>query len=722
MSNAQQPAPSAAAEATAVSPLLRKILANRQGFRGALFLLAALFFAYPAIMLLRHGMTFRMPYLYAVAMGLASLVVAVLDAVVKDEDEALQVRLELMLLGGLLGLFTALFGLGLWFFTYREEIAGGLEKWRENWGALAWPALALLGGLALMFLSVQLVRGMERRNQTLRRTIYGYNVVLTTLLLVAVLTLPNVLAYAEPFTRFFGRPFDWTESKINAISAPLRNMLTDLRQPVKAYLIMPRGNLITQDMTTVLENCRGLTPKFTWELLDPTRRDNRDKVLTMMQTYNIGDPSGLLVVVESESDKGKPDFAFLKSSDLADEIRGGRTSAVTYTFLGENALLKTLQWLTEGKMVIYFTQGHGEMKIEPGPPQRMPGRRQEGDSLSTLRSRLTDRKGVEVKPLTLDASTKAIPDDASVVVIARPTRSFGKAEVDALRNYVRRNATTKKAKDSEKEEEAVTAGKLFLLLDPVIEREGDSARFARTGLEEFLAENNVKLGMNRILSPDIRPPTGVVCWTAEDSPNPVARAFHLGATSFRQFVFLDARTVDPLAPDDRGGGPKVVQPLMETLPGIRYWAETDANRDPTAAAAAINNDPTLAEKRLSKGPLTIAVATLDSGAPPGMPRDMAHAGLQKDTPRMVVFGSAGWLSNERLEDASGRVNVDLFNSCVQWLREKSSLGVTIEGKKRKEYDPNLLPQDAGRVLYLPLGLLLLSVVGLGLGVWVVRRR
>src|SRR5262249_39462730 len=100
-----------------------------------------------------------------------------------------------------------------------------------------------------------------------------------------------------------------------------------------------------------------------------------------------------------------------------------------------------------------------------------------------------------------------------------------------------------------------------------------------------------------------------------------------------------------------------------------------------------------------------------------------HAGLMKETPRMVVFGTAGWLTDDMLVGARGGQYVDLFTSCVSWLREKSTTGSTyIEGKRRSDYDLGLQKPDAGRLLYLPPGLLLMGVVGLGTGVWVVRRR
>src|SRR5262249_37679689 len=153
-----------------------------------------------------------------------------------DEDEAAQaakLRLELMVLGGLVGLATALLGFVLPFTVYREQLGAGLDSWRKNPAALIWSGLATFGGLALMFASLQLGRGLERQNQNIRRLIYGYNAVLTGLLLLAVLALPNVLAYAEPFTRFFGRPFDWTKTDINSIDVKMRNLLAETKDPIK---------------------------------------------------------------------------------------------------------------------------------------------------------------------------------------------------------------------------------------------------------------------------------------------------------------------------------------------------------------------------------------------------------------------------------------------------------------------------------------------------------
>jgi len=106
-----------------------------------------------------------------------------------------------------------------------------------------------------------------------------------------------------------------------------------------------------------------------------------------------------------------------------------------------------------------------------------------------------------------------------------------------------------------------------------------------------------------------------------------------------------------------------------------------------------------------------------------VPRDRAHAGVVKDTPRMVVFGTANWVSDEGLNGNQANLRADLFSSCISWLREKASVGITIPPKTRKEYVLNVkTPEAISRMHFLPLGLMVLAVIGLGTGVWVVRRR
>src|SRR4051812_18748917 len=142
------------------SPLMRALLKNRKQLRIALFGVAALLAVIPIYMVGVNRTTavlLRPGFLYALAMWLVVQVLAFIDVSQPDEDEASQaakLRLELMLLGGLIGLATTLLGFILPFTYYSAEISAGLESWRQNPRAIVWTSLAIFGGLALMFASL----------------------------------------------------------------------------------------------------------------------------------------------------------------------------------------------------------------------------------------------------------------------------------------------------------------------------------------------------------------------------------------------------------------------------------------------------------------------------------------------------------------------------------------------------------------------------------------
>lgn len=718
-----------AAPAVPLTPLMRWLLTNRFAVRVAIFVFAGACILYPLVQLLRFGFGsgVSLNWIYSAAMGFIALSVGAYDLTnesADEEAEAAKLKLELMVLGGLLGLATVAFGFILPFTAFREQLGGGLDSWRkrENRTAVVVPALLVIGGLGLMFLSVQLVRGMERQNQAVRRIVYGYNVLLTSLLLLAVLALPNVLAYAQPFSNFFGRPFDWTQTEINAISDQMRNYLTELNEPVKVYLITMPGDPIGTDMETLLANCRSINPKFSWETVSL----RSPRVNSLMEKYSISSPQGALVVVGEEGEKAKPDFTLIKYTDLfeRDPSMARRGAPVSYSFLGENALFTALVSMTEGKTVIYFATGHDELAPDdkmaiPGmPPQQRGG-------LSQLRSRLTERKSVEVKTLALDRTATKVPDDASVVVIARPMKPYQPGELKVLREYLSRQAQTEPVKDGAagRTVEKVTAGKLIVLLDPVTQKDGATTTLLPTGLEPLLAEYGVKAGQDRVLivNPNLENPANLITMANPATANPIAKAFQSPPGRLRPFFFPNARSIEPL--DAKGGPTRSVEKLFIAPEGFGVVVETNFNINPDDLRAALLKDESRFEKRLSKTDVSIAVAVSDRSMPPGMPPDAAHAGVSKESPRMVVFGSSGWLTDEGLQEGGrGTVRMDLFNSCLSWLREKSSIGTTITGKKRKEYENTIPNTDLNRVAFLPLGLLVLGVVVLGLGVWVVRRR
>jgi hypothetical protein len=697
----------------------------------ALVVIGVAFAIYPIWLLIRQSMQVAIGpvFIWTVVMSLTNLLLGAVAFGFSGDGkmtEGEKLRVLLIAAGALLGLGLALLGFALPVFVYQETWAKGLESWREKPGALIWPALSLIGGLALMFVSLQLGRGMERQHAAVRRIIYGFNAVFMSLLLFAVLALPNVLAYADPFTRFFGRPFDWTATDVNSISPAMRNLLADLKEPVKIYVLLPSNNLIAQDTRTLLDNCRSLSSNLTWEFVDPRSSQNRTRLVGFMEKYAISDPSGLLIIRGDESEKSKSDHAFIKFRDLfSEDMAGARGGAFSYAYTGENALFNALRGMIEGKLVIYFSQGHGEFAFNSEPPAMARMRPRQTGGLSALKDKLSERKSVEVKALNIDRSLKKIPDDAGVLVVARPTQPFNPDELKVLQDYVSRQGRTNKVKDKdgrEREEEEVTAGKLFLLLDPLIQKEGGRSSMSPTGLEPLLARFNVKVGNDRIETISRPDPLEIIAWTPVESANSVAKAFSPSEDQRTVFIFRNVRTVEPGAAPPPGGSGAAVDKLMVAPVQVACWVETDFDRDPVSLAERLRDadGAELRAKMLSRKDLCLAVAVSDSAG--AAPRDAAHAGMLKDTPRMVVFGNAGWITEESLAGGRGTLRMDLFNSCISWLREKSSIGQVIPPKKRKEYELGIPPQEANKLKYLPLALMMLGIIGLGTGVWVVRRR
>jgi hypothetical protein len=602
-----------------------------------------------------------------------------------------RLRLYLLGIGGIAGFLTTLLGFALPLLVYQEQITKGLESWRENPWALILPASALLGGLVLMFISLQLGRGLERSSVGLRRLIYGYNAVLTSLLLLAILALPNILAYASPFAQRFGRTFDFTASGFHELAPATRNLVVSIKEPTTVYLLLSSDDPVGQDASAMLEACRNLNDQITWKLIDFRQRTNRQLLETLLNDYPVADPPGILIV---QGSKPNARAEFIRGDQLVQSQRPMPGERPQYTFTGEKAFVDALTFLSEGKVVIYFTQGTGEPDMAGVP-------RGKGMSLTRLRSRLGERKGMEIKELKFDANTRKVPDDANAVVVVRPTRPYTPAALDALRDYLRNRN-----------------GKLLALLPPVVQEEGGNRTLVQTGLEVLLRENGVQLGNDRLLAALAKRPLMVLGTTDENSTSEIARAFSPESRGNQiNWVFEDVRSIIGVA--DRQG--LSAQTLLVANPQLVVEAVGDLNIDPIAWAERVRGDKKKFLDLVEARPISIAVTVAESSGG-GMPRDQAHAQLLKEKPRMVVFGTASWVSDDLLGTNLGMGNIDLFTTCLSWLRERPAAGQSVPDRTRKLYDLGVPETRQSRLFYLPLGLMLLGVIGLGAGVWVVRRR
>jgi len=616
-----------------------------------------------------------------------------------------RLRFQMLILLGGVGFGLAALGLVLPFSeTFNEIITGGLDKWREHRWALLGIVGPLLGGLVLMFVGLQLGRGYERSNALLRRLLYGYNAVVSTLVLLLILLLINILAYVQvrPFS-YFSETLDWTASRMYSLNDTTKKVLADLQQPVKVYALLTRGGggLISADVQTLLENSHAVNPRFTYTFL--SRDLNRKEIEELQEKYKIPEPEGLLVVYGPEADAITD---FIRRDDLFTQVSSDPTGQgrPSYAFTGENALLNALDFLAsnKAKAQVYFTQGNGELDVKSASANRLD--EGVGKLFNTL-----NQGNYELKELRFGPTSEEELKKADVVVIARPRNPFPADALESLRKYLKGDGKKK--------------GKLVVLMDVQLDRTKEPPRMLETGLEGLLAEFNVQVNSDRIINLTEENPLTAFGFLDPESANPIAKAFTKGGEPTAMFPFVDTRSVQPAQPAQPPGpgqapsAPYTAEKLVYAYPPQLCFSEKNLLADPVDLAKKVRKDRALFNQVRAREPLAVAVAVTESkAAPMRNPHDFRPRSDQE--PVMIVFGDASWISNQGLNQD----NTNLFSSCLSWLRGRADLGQKIKPAVRPHYDLVVPSQARARLLLLPGALMLLGIAGLACGVWVVRRR
>jgi hypothetical protein len=622
-------------------------------------------------------------------------------------EQADRLRVTVLIVLGGTGLLTALLGLMLPFSSqpfsvtnYPEIFEGGVRKWRERENATAVTRLvaALLGGLVLMFIGLMQARTFERTSPNLRRLLYGYNAILTSILLVLIVGLINLLPYSgvRPFS-YANEATDWTRAGIHTLHPATKNVLAELKQPVKVYVLGSTGDRVAFEMTALLDKCRAIDPQLSWEQLSRDR--NGGAILELMQKYQLPDSEGVLIIYGTEPNTVHD---FIKSNDLFEQ-KFSEEPGRRFVFKGENALLNSLTFLSSGKSkaVVYFTQGNGELDFKESRSERIDV------GMGALIEDL-NRVNYQARELTVNPDTDKIPEDAEIVVVARPREEMPAKFVTALRDYLK--GTNRK--DNKK-------GKLMVLFD-VVQR-GGKGPLVRTGLEALVAEYGVRIGDNRVINPSQpREPLVLNVIANPNGKNPIARAFSNESEGVTPFVFYSARSVEPATTNPATPAPNPAESLIIAYPMRRYLVDTELNASPSGLVEELlRMPPDQARAKLTENPPSLAVAVTEGKAPPPIPNHdfMANPGQ----PRLIVFGDASWISN-RLEQQVAPFHFNLFTSCLSWLAERADIGTRVPPTQHDLYRMKAAPGSGWRLMLLPGALMILGVLGLGVGVWVVRRR
>jgi hypothetical protein len=610
-------------------------------------------------------------------------------------------RLMVLTIGGLSGLVTVLLiGLALPYFEWWNIFVGGVESWRKEWWRIGITMLALFGGLALMFASLQLARADERSSPGLRRLLYGYNAVLTGFLVLAILIVLNVSTYISvvpAWGSFFSKPSDWTASSLFTLSPASKNLLASIDQPTYIYVLLTQSDPFHSEVENLMGNLRAASRRIEVEYVSPESR----RAAELMKKYELPDILGILVVYGGEG-REEHEFVFRDELGTAD-----RMSPDKFSFEGENAVITKIRLLTEGKSraIVYFAQGDGELELKDSN-RAAPDR-----GLALLVERL-EKANYQVKELRLDDPTlDRIPADAGVVVIARPSQALSQKALKALDLYM--NPTAKDAKK----------GKLVVLMDVVTNRDGS---MIQTGLESFLEQFSVKVNNDRILALPTNLPTRfpfqILVEADASARNPLAVAFQ-----GERFLFTEVRTLQPKFSDPNSPFNRYTAEAFLVGPaGYTIIEQPPFRPDPAKYLLDLLKGTETDEKQrqqvqgmLTKTRPVVAVAVSEPKEP--SPDSDPHARLRgsKQEPRLIVVGDASWVANQEISRSG---NFDLMYGTLNWLRERPEIGQMAEPKERKFFSLNASPEGLTRLEWLPGFLICLTIIGLGGGIWIVRRR
>jgi hypothetical protein len=594
-----------------------------------------------------------------------------------------ELRVWIVAMGAGAGLLTALLGFVLGW-RWQENLVQWINDGKTQEARWVLAALAIfIGGLALMFFSMQPARAEERDSSLLRRLLYGTNAVLTGLLVVLVLAAVNVFVFLKlPDT------FITTAAAFKGLGTPAKEFLRTVDEDVHIYLIMPE-TLQVRSYTGLYGDCRGLlnacvdaNPHIKLTVLFPLTDDER--IREIMRRLKVPEKQreeyGVLVACGPDEERS----AFIPLSELLESDKTGMP-----LFQGENRVLTEIGFLTGGaqRPVVYFTQSNLEPSIEEGGEAKLR-------TANRVVQQLKDRR-YEVKPLRFEEGKKPDLSDATMVVVGAPRLPFSSEQVEVLRNYL-------KPKGND-----IPGGKLVAVLPAFM---GEKGRVSLTGLEGLCRDYGIFVQEKRMFAvspirgfPEGTVPGGLSPECLRRRNNPLSRMFPPDTV----LTCANVRPVSAAArPGPQGTSFNVFSSIVSTYRDDMYDSNLAAIIKQIRKEAEDRVDATAKEKEFSNQPVAFAAFA---------------AAPESERPQMLVIGTDSFLSDDALQQTRQPDDyAAIMAMMLDVVREKTNT-LGIEPRALGTY--SLSKQaDAGSLLYLPIGLIILGIPALGIGVWFSRRQ
>lgn len=487
---------------------------------------------------------------------------------------------------------------------------------------------------------------------------YGGNVAAMVVFAAAIVVFVNLIA-----AKFYSVA-DWTRRGTFTLSSETRNLVRSLTDNVTA-VVFYRDDAKIARLQDLLRRYRSLSDKVRPKYVD---RSDEAEVKLEAARYNVTEWD--VVVLEYQ---GKRKVVHDYDLFTTEGFGYPGMPPPREIFKGEDALTSAIRTLVEeDPPVVMFTTGFGEPTIDQVREPR---------GFSRIAQEVRD-SNMTVESLPMFGRT-AIPDTCDVLVVASPDRTYGAAEVQAIRAYLEERR-----------------GGVVFLIEPVLEeRSPGRPRLADTGFDDLLESFGVKVEKALVTDPErrmlLQGPFVFFSGGRSYNPHPIMDSLEGATTTWTAAL--------PLTEPEGHHGYRV-DALVKT--SDRAWGETDLRFYFETGRVVFNEDADV------KGPLTIAMAvSSDEGG--GMMPGRSGTG----EPIMLVFGDGTFVSNAEISPQNA--NRDLFINGLRWLTGRTA-SMGIPPKEVDEVFFTVTRPQATLVWVGTLGLAVLAVVA-GVIVWIVRR-
>jgi ABC-type uncharacterized transport system involved in gliding motility auxiliary subunit len=447
----------------------------------------------------------------------------------------------------------------------------------------------------------------------------------------------GILAFVALIGQRHPLRLDLTEGKRYSISEQSQKVVKALNDDINIKGFYQEADPNRDQTRDLLETYRYYSRKINYQLIDPDREPSLAKHY-MIRTY------GTLVL---------EGFGKTQIITTADE------ESIT------NAILKLTQ---EKQRVVYFLTGHGDRDISNF----------DKDGYSTAKAAI-EKENFQVKTLKL-LEVPNIPEDAALVVVAGPKKVLMATELEALRQYLKRD------------------GSLMFLLEP----------FSDAGLGDFLNSYGIAISSDIIVDTMSRVfgASYLIPVITEYSLHKITDGFNVAC------FFPTARSIDSAKEIPASVN---MTKLASTSP--YSWSETEFQFGQL-------EPPKFDQAKDKKGPINVALVASISNKSPGdgqkSDEQRAGKGAGGENPggqaQILVFGDSDFASNSYF-NLQG--NSDFFLNSINYLAQQENL-ITIERPKTSE-TPLTLSRSQSQLLFW-VGLLLMPAVVLASGLTVFRLR